>query len=288
MSEKYSMFFTCDDIGQGDAQHVLWFRELVEYLERKGIKATFFWVPLGDGIPANQSTEWMNAVEWAMSLGHDIQWHGLRHHCLEFGLPQEGLRRENTAAFKEYDSNRRYWETEHAIPRIREKMEMGIELYRKAFACEPLIFRSPCLGVSDAMYACLHELGVMYSSSRVINPKSWVYSVHYDQRDRVWETEISPYPYRVGEVTEIPLMSDYSHWGIPQEKYHDLLDLAKRDYDHLIAESRGTGVMLSHYHSMHRNWKTCLRFYDELLDYLVAKHGVTFVTLKEICRKELL
>ena len=286
MSKKCRMVFSNDDIGRGGAQCVLWFRELVDYLESKGIRATFFWVPLNEGSPASASNQWSRAIEWAMGLGHDVQWHGLTHHCLEFGIPQEGLRRENKGAFEEYARHRDYWEKEHRIPRIREKMESAIETYHNAFGCAPVIFRSPCVGVSKAMYACLDELGVLYSSSRIINPRSWVYTVYYDQQDRIWETEFPPYPYRIGNVTEMPLMSDYCHWGMPRERYDDLLNLAKSDYDHLIEQSKGTGVMLSHYHSMHKNWDICLKFYDELLDYLTRTYAVEFLTFKQICQKK--
>lgn len=285
MKNKYKLIFSNDDIGCAGANYIRYFKETVNYLERKGIKATFFWVPKADGKPGYDNREWMKAIEWAVGLGHDIQWHGYGHHCLEFGLPQDGLRRENKGAFEEYERNKAHWDNEHGIPRIRAKMAEAYEIFKRAFGRPPVIFRSPCIGVSDAMYAGLHELGVRFSSSRVINPKSWVYSAFYDKNDRVWETEFPPYPYQIGQVVEIPLMSDCCHWGIPDEKYHDLLDLVKSDYANLIRESKGLGVLLSHYHSMHKNWGNCLKFYDELLDYLASKHSVEFVTFAEVCKQ---
>jgi len=285
MKNKYKLIFSNDDIGCGGANYIGYFRETVAYLERKGIKATFFWVPKPNDVSPSDKHEWMKAVEWATALGHDIQWHGYSHRCLEFGVPQEGLRRENKNAFAEYERHKAHWDKEHGVTRVREKMVETYDIFKQTFGRPPVIFRSPCVGVSDAMYAVLHELGVRFSSSRIINPKSWVYSVFYDKQDRGWETEFPPYPYKIGQVTEIPIMSDYCHWGIPDERYHDLLDLAKNDYDHLIAESKGLGVMLSHYHSMHKNWEYCLKFYDELLAYLLSKYAIEFTTFAEVCKR---
>ena len=66
------MVFSNDDIGRGDSTSAAWFRETVDYLQGKGIPATFFWIPTGEEGPSKGLTEWIDAIDWAMGLGHDI------------------------------------------------------------------------------------------------------------------------------------------------------------------------------------------------------------------------
>ena len=281
------LIFTNDDVGiSTDKIHIDWFNEVIDLLEERKIKGTFFWVPKSDGIPGYKRKEWMDALKKAIALGHDIQLHGLTHDCLGFGLPQTSFREENKTAFSLYDADPDRYQKEWTIPKLKVKIEEAIDIYRKAFEESPLIFRAPCVGASDAMYVSLKESGINHSSSRIINPKSWLYTMGYNPVYRVWETEFSPYPYTVFGVREYLIMSDYIHKAKLEEHYDDLLSLAKRDYAHLIKEGREVGIMLSHYHSMHKNWEMTKKFYHALFDVLEEK-GVNFVTFKEyILKKE--
>ena len=133
-NQPMRLVFSNDDVGCNDSsEHVQWFREVVDFITPRDIRY--------------ELKDWMEAIRWARDLGHDFQLHGLGHHCLDFGVPQPGICRENPKPFEEFEKNRDHWVKEHSYRRLREKLEKGIEIYEKAFGCRPLIFRSPCGGI---------------------------------------------------------------------------------------------------------------------------------------------
>lgn len=281
------LVFSNDDVGCNDfPEHVQWFREVVEYITARGIRATFFWVPMSGDRPSYELKDWMEAIRWARDLGHDFQLHGLGHHCLDFGVPQPGILRENPKAFEEFEKNRDHWVKEHSYQRLREKLERGIEIYEKAFGCRPVIFRSPCGGICANLYLALYDVGLRYDSSRIVNPGTWVYTVFHETQEREWKPEFPPYPHLVKPgVTVYPMMVDYSHHGLPDEHFDDLLSLAKQDYGHLMREGREVGVLLCHYHSMHQDWQQTKRFYDAFLDHL-QEQGWAFTNFRQVIAGE--
>jgi hypothetical protein len=278
------LIFTNDDLGGGDERHVHWFQDVIDFLNGRGIRGTFFWIPKAEGMPSDQRTELMAAIYRAREQGHDFQLHGLTHQtCLEFGVPPNALRRENPRPFAEYEANPEKWAAEHTRARLRAKLEEGVEIYERAFGERPVIFRSPCVGTCPALYEALADVGITHDSSWILNPHSWVYTATVDPTEREWQVDPSAEPFMLPEgVQEFPLMADYTHWGISQERFDDFLALAKRDYDQLAGGKPRVAVMLSHYHSMHKDWDRTVRFWNQLLDHLASKGLSRFVTFKEM------
>jgi peptidoglycan/xylan/chitin deacetylase (PgdA/CDA1 family) len=283
MASHFPLVFSNDDVGLiEDDIHLQWFDNVIELLEKWKIKGTFFWVPKNnDGTINSNNKRWIKSLKTIIDKGHDVQLHGLTHDCLGFGLPQSGFKNENKTAFAEYESNPEKYQLEWMIPKLKRKLEEGIDIYKKAFGEYPMIFRSPCIGSSDAMYEALKEVGIYASSSRIVNPDSWAYTVNYENKFRNWYSEFSPYPYTVFGVREYPSMSDYSHFGITDNHYDDLLDLIKRDYDCLLNQGKELGVLMCHYHSMNKTWQNTKKFYNSFFEYLLKKYSIQFITFKE-------
>jgi hypothetical protein len=89
---------------------------------------------------------------------------------------------------------------------------------------------------------------------------------------------------------EMPIMTDYRHWFVPDDRFDDILSLAKSDYQQLFKESQGLGIMVSHYSTMQRPiksqtdcWEKTMKFYDNLLDFLGSNYNIEFVTFKQVC-----
>jgi hypothetical protein len=152
--------FSNDDAGSVHVpQAVSAFDQVVEWLDSRGIRATFFWVPKGKGRPTPEYTDWIRSIHRAERNGHDFQLHGLEHDgCLEFGIPQASTRRANPKVFEEYERDRKKWRHEHSRERLRGKLAEGIAIHRQVFAKDPIVFRAPCYGVCPELYEALEKI----------------------------------------------------------------------------------------------------------------------------------
>ena len=64
-----TLVFTNDDVGGGDEQHIRWFQDVIDLLNSRGIRGTFFWIPKAEGVPSDQRTDLMAAIYRARDQG---------------------------------------------------------------------------------------------------------------------------------------------------------------------------------------------------------------------------
>jgi peptidoglycan/xylan/chitin deacetylase (PgdA/CDA1 family) len=270
--------FTNDDVGaSSNPKSVEGFQTVVDWLNSREIKATFFWVPKpGDFKKCHEL--WNPTVLKAREQGHDFQLHGLSHgSCLEFGVPQESTRRTNSKVFHEYELNRAKWEAEHSVQRLKLKLEEGVAIYQQVFAERPKVFRAPCFGVCPAMYEALAGVGIRYSSSRGLNPTATAYTILGDKSLRRWSPDFPCRPWvEPPGVTEIVCMEDLCIGGVAPDQFDDRLDLVISELNHFIEEAGHEGVLVigSHYHSMMKTWDQTRPLLEKTLDWL-AQRGIT-------------
>jgi len=277
--------FTSDDVGgTQNEQAVEWFEAVIEWLDGRGIPGTFFWVPKPSGKPSDESTLWLNPILRAKAKGHDFQLHGLTHHCLEFGVPHESIRRHAPRLFEPYDADPEKWREEHSLEEQRRKFEEGAAIYERAFGEAPMIFRSPCLAMCPNAYQAMHDTGIRYSSSRSVNPAATGYMMSRKPELEPWQPDYDGLPFlEPPGVTEIPCLEDLVIGGIEEEDYGLALRLFQRDLTHYIDAlgPDGVGVFASHYNRIGKQMDRIPRLYEELFDWLAAEHDVTeWVTFK--------
>lgn len=272
------LVFTCDDVGAGaDPKRVEQFETVVQWLNSRAIPATFFWVPRGGGgRPADESELWMPAVRAALELGHDFQLHAHTHECLEFGLPQESIRRHAPQMYEKYDADPERWERQWTVPKLTAKFEDAVAIYRRAFGVAPLIFRAACLGIGPNAYAAMYAAGLRYSSSRSINPAATGYVMTRRPELGAIDMDYSGLPFEEPPgVLEIPTVEDLVIGGIDEADYDLVLGLFKRDLAHYL-DALGDwpyAVLGSHYFAIARKMDLITRLYDELFAWL-AERGV--------------
>ncbi|OGV62710.1 MAG: hypothetical protein A3K19_24395 [Lentisphaerae bacterium RIFOXYB12_FULL_65_16] len=276
---KLKFIFTNDDAAAADgAKPVQEFAAVVEWLDSQGIPGTFFTVPCGGGgKPACERIGWVEAIRTAASTGHDFQLHGYRHDsCLEFGVPQESTRVANPKPFDEYARNTAKWQGEHSVESLSAKIRHGMQIMETLLPGRPVVFRAPCFGMCDNAYAALKQNGILYSSSRGVNPTATA-SVITGRADlRLWKPDYLKPVRQPNGVLELPCMEDLVIAGTGEGRYREILDLFKSELAHYLEGlgGAGYGIFGSHYQSMFRTWDQTRRLYEELFGWL-RDQGVT-------------
>jgi len=270
--------FTCDDVGSAPGkQAVEWFEMAVEWLNGKGIPGTFFWVPKPRNEPSDRSELWMDAIRRAQRDGHDFQLHGLTHHCLEFGVPQESIRRHAPKIFEQYDNESEKWEQEHTVEGLGKKFSEAVAIYRRAFGERPLVFRAPCFGICQNAYRAMFKSGIQYSSSRSVNPAATGYVITGKTELKPWQPDYDGKPFEEPPgVLEIPCLEDLVIRGFEPGEFDSLLNLFKREIKNYTAGLGDSpyGVFGSHYHSMAKQMNLTSRLYEQLFDWM-AEQGIS-------------
>jgi len=281
------LIFTCDDVAGGaDPKRVEQFETVARWLRERSIPATFFWVPrAGGGDPADESELWMPAVGAARDLGHDFQLHAHTHDCLEFGLPQESIRRHAPQMYERYDAAPESWERRWTVPALTAKLEDAVAIYRRAFGAPPLVFRAACLGIGRNAYAAMHAVGLRYSSSRSINPGAtgYVMTRRPELADAPPDYTGLPFEEAPG-VLEIPTLEDLVIGGISEADYDLVLRLFRRDLAQYL-DALGDwpyAVLGSHYFAIARELSLITRLYDELFEWLAARGADEWVTFADV------
>ncbi|MBD3292016.1 MAG: hypothetical protein GF393_03770 [Armatimonadia bacterium] len=281
------LIFTCDDVaGAAEPARVEQLEMVCEWLESLGIPGTFFWVPRPGGGPASDESDlWMPPVLAARERGHDFQLHAHEHRCLEFGLPQESIRRHAPEMFEEYDADPEAWQRRWEVPKLRAKFEDAIATYERAFGERPLVFRAACLGIGANAYVAMHEAGIRYSSSRSINPAGTGYVMTRRPELWNWDPDYSGEPFEEPPgVLEIPTVEDLVIGGIDAADYDLVLDLFKRDIGHYLDAlgDHDYAVLGSHYFAIARDMPLITRLYEELFAWLATRGADEWGTFGEV------
>ncbi|MFW5866828.1 MAG: DUF2334 domain-containing protein [Armatimonadota bacterium] len=280
------LIFTCDDVGSGhDPARLAQFEAVCEWLEGLGIPGTFFWVPRpGGGEPADENELWMPAVLAARGRGHDFQLHAHTHDCLEFGLPQASIRRHAPQVFESYDADPESRHERWAVPKLREKFEDAIAIYRRAFGADPLVFRAACLGIGANAYEAMYQAGLRYSSSRSINPAATGYVMTRREELLDHEPDYTGVPFEEPPgVLEIPTPEDLVIGGIEREDRDLVLDLFKRDLGRSL-DALGDwpcAVLGAHYWAIGRRMDLLTGLYEELFSWLADRGADEWATFAE-------
>ena len=276
--------FTCDDVGAAPGpKPVKWFESVVEWLDRKHIPGTFFWIPKSGNKPSDRNTLWMDAIRRARRVGHDFQLHGLTHHCLEFGVPQKSIRRHAPKMFEEYERDRRKWQGEHTVESLEKKFAEAIAIYERAFAEKPLVFRAPCLGICANAYRAMFRSGIRYSSSRSVNPAATGYVITRKPELKAWQPDYNGRPFKEPPgVLEVPTLEDLAIRGVKPGEFDFVLNLFKREIKNYV-KGLGDwpfGVFLSHYQTIGKQPDVMTKLYDEMFHWMAAEGIAEWVTFK--------
>jgi peptidoglycan/xylan/chitin deacetylase (PgdA/CDA1 family) len=276
---ELTFVFTNDDAGTED---VALFHEVLDFLQRRGVRGTFFAVPHGREGPLAGQPDWVAALQRAQASGHEIGLHGYRHRAFDFGRPPDYmLDLMGPAAWETLRGGR---EEHHARWRrdvLRQKVRDGMTALEQALGVRPQSWRSPCCAVSTNLYLALADAGIRCDPSLIVNPQGWLYAgkdfgARYD-----WEPAHPPYPFRFhGGVIEVPVLSEYTWYLDGDLSLEKAWELITGDHRR-VSRDGGVFVAMSHFYAMAGPYRRGLELYDRFFDYVEAMGPVRYCTVAE-------
>ncbi|MCX5642240.1 MAG: DUF2334 domain-containing protein [Candidatus Omnitrophica bacterium] len=272
--------FTVDDVALKDFSSVEGFLELLDFLKNQQIPGTFFVVPFNQDIPLFERPDWVAALKKALSEGHELQLHGLRHEAFEWGIPPDFIMAYEHRERERLEREREAIEGAFTVTAFKEKLAQGIAIFTRVLGYRPTGFRSPYASLHPNLFQALAECGFSYDSSLIVNPKGWRYIMKDYTPGITWNKDVLPRPweYRPGLV-EIPIMAEYA-WFLKEADVEKQYQLIKEDLDK-ISESGGTMVPVCHVGPITGVNRAGLKVYERLLDYARQKGNVLFCTLSD-------
>ncbi len=274
--------FTNDDAGMQEPEL---FAELLDFLAKQAVPATFFTVPAAGGRTLDQEPRWLRLLERARNEGHELQHHGWVHTAFEFGVPPPFMLDIMPESKAQWQRDPATFSVHHHYEILADKLEQGRAVFRKTLGETPLGFRSPCLATCDTMYTVLRDLGFQWSSNQVINPMGWRYINRDYHAGEPWQPNLPPRPYRhLSGLIEAPMHSEYT-WYLEEVDVERHFQLAKADFDRARANGDAF-VALSHYYAMTGKWASGLQVYEKLFAHAREQGNVRFVTLSQLVAEQ--
>lgn len=280
---------TVDDVcyeGYSSETHVA---NLLDFFGELGIRATFFTVPLAQGIPVGQRPGYVEILKRAVNEGHEIGQHGLEHDRFEVGIPppmimempHEGPARERLA------NEREAIEASLEIGPIRERLATGRRILEDGLGLEILGFRAPCLAICDNLFHALEGEGYRYDSSRHLQETGWDI---LNDKEEIEPRPITRDDYETvrypGKLLTFPLTTEYT-WYLPWKRFDITMDLAKHDF---LACMRADipFVTVSHVSPIQEGEEDSgFEFYRRLLDFAQEQTAASGKELQAITLGEL-
>ena len=169
---------TVDDPG-GLIQDLGLFTAARRFFDAEGVPASFMVVPRGlDDFELDRQPTWLEALHGALSDGHDCQLHGLDHRDCEFGpYPAMIAALHGPDSAEEMERDRQRFGHGWNAGVYREKLDLALGIYERAFSRRPVVFRTGALSQTPDLYETMADAGLRYTSNHVADPRGWKYIV---------------------------------------------------------------------------------------------------------------
>ena len=236
---------TVDDAGLGQSVDVE--RRSVEFFDGNDVPVSFFVVPCsGDEGELTDDAGWVRRARGYEAAGHDYQLHGCTHAGFEFGPPESWMVRIcGEAAVKAEAEGFKDLQKDWTPEAMRRRFGRAIGAFQRAFGRRPEVFRAGCLAAQEAAFDCMGDIGLLYDSNKIVNPKTWDYIAGDFDSPRPWDPKVKPYPYRLNDkVVELAAVGEYA-WQLTAETLHYFVDEAIADMQR-VTEQNGVFVLMCH------------------------------------------
>jgi predicted deacetylase len=260
---------TVDDVGFDGYSSPAHLESLLDFFRELKIKATFFVVPRGGGIPITSRPGFVELLKQAVREGHALGLHGLEHDRFETGipprmvldLPHEGPARERLA------NDRTSIDEALKTGAIRFRLSEGRRILEDALEVEIPGFRAPCLSICDNLFEALEAEGFRFDSSHHLQEAGW--DILSNKKPITFcpitreDFERAQFP---GRLRSFPLTTEYT-WYLTREKFGITMDLARHDFEACLEEGIPF-VPMCHVSPIHEGDAGCgYEMYRRLLDF---------------------
>jgi len=280
---------TVDDVCMPDFSNEDNLARFLDLFKELGIRATFFVVPLAEGIPLADRPGYVSLLKRALGERHEVAQHGLEHDRFEVGipppmvldLPHEGPARQRLAR------DREIIDASHSVPRIRQLLARGRGLLEDVLGVPMIGFRAPCLQICDNLFTALADEGYRYDSSFPIQESGWdLIMGNVDIPRRVITRERFEQTKQDPRLVSLPMTTDYT-WSLTEDRFDATVAMAHQDVLDCLRESVPL-VPLSHVSPFWEGDGDCgVRFFRDLVAFAhnaasEAGQSCDFVPLAEV------
>lgn len=283
--------FTVDDVAYDGYSTEENLSRLINFCDSFGMKPTWMTVPFFGDIDFGTRKEYIKILMDAMSNGHEVAQHGLRHDRFETGvppsfimsLPHEGPAREQLA--REGDIIDR----NNSVANIRKRLQQGRMILEDALESKIYGFRAGAGSNCPNLFVALAEEGYVWDSTKIVQEPGW---------DLIQgKLDITPQPITKSRLDglqfdsalrELPIFTDYT-WYLTEERYDASLKLAKADFADAAREGIPF-VPVCHVSPIFEGDEGLgLKLFSELVKYaeeFAAENGIQlkYMTLSDACR----
>lgn len=273
--------WSIDDAGSGGSKMVESLRRTSQFFSSRGLGSTWFTVPKAGGRPL--SSAWKEALIEARDAGHDLQLHGLTHaDCYEFGPPIWPATSILPTLQTEFDQRREELMSRYTVPKLRARIEEGMEIFSNDLGVVSTVFRAPCGAISKPMFAALSEVGINYHTCMYISGTGYAHLPHNSGvLEQQWVDEIPHQPYRwYSNIIEVPIINEYT-WQGSGQRSTEFIELAKQDLDR-ISQTSPIVVILMHTHGIADDYEHAFRLIDAVVEHVGRQSNAKFATLGEL------
>jgi peptidoglycan/xylan/chitin deacetylase (PgdA/CDA1 family) len=289
---KIYVVWSNDDISFGQADKLT---RQIDFIDRYGIKGSFFVVPRGvakgekiieeDGkMTIDKDRELLKVIEKARVKGHRFYQHGYVHTPFECGVPELEMIDFSAEVKRSFSSERFEIEGSHTVEVIAEKIELGKKIWRRAFGEDSEGFRPGWGAYCINYYKSLEVLGFRWASTRIVLWTSWVWGQGNFDFKEGFRKGITPYPYKIGRILEIPIGGDYA-FHVKEGDIDRFFSLAVEEFN-LSLENNYPFVPVCHWHGLERDGTdTGYKVHEKLIPALLKSGKAEFVTMDEIYKR---
>lgn len=273
--------WTMDDAGAGGQELVEAMRRTCAFLESRGARLTLFVVPKPGGQP--MSDGWVRALREVQAARHDLQLHGLTHEdCFEFGPPNWPATAIVPAFWEEFERRREELMARYTLPKLRARIEEGIDIFEQRLETVPTVFRAPCGAMSQPMFQALRQVGIRYETGTFISGSGYEHLPHRSGLiAQSWREDFPHTPFRwYSDVIEVPILNEYT-WRGAWQREAEFLALARADVAR-IAEESAVAVLLTHTHGVADHPEYAFRLMDAVIEQVRSEGLGDFATLGEL------
>ncbi len=289
MKKELYFGFTVDDIGYDGYSTEAHLRNILNFCDELGIRATLFVVPLVNGKRIDQRKDYVAILRDALQRGHEVGQHGLTHDRFEVGIPPAMiLDLPHEAANKRHlEEDRAEIEQSLSVDKIRSTLREGREILELAIGQKLTGFRAPALQVCDNLFRALELEGYRYDSSLYLQERGWDLLNGTDSAPRAITHARFDEAQPGGTLLELPLTTEYT-WELTRAKYDEAFALLEHD-THACAEAEIPFVNLAHVSPIQEGeGNQGFRFYREWMEAAqrtgLEVHALTLSAIAEAWR----
>ena len=112
---------------------------------------------------------------------------------------------------------------------------------------------------------------------------SWVWGYEKFDFKESFRENINPYPYKIGNILEIPMVGDYA-FNVKKENIDRFVNLGLKEFN-TCWEKGYPFILVSHWHGLERNGSTGYKVHKKLIPEIIKSGKAEIMTISQLYKK---